>query len=286
MVLQDKKIHVVASDKKLYQALDTRIGNQTPLFFHHDLNSLIHHSSQQSCDVILLDMEHGRRLDYSWKQKINSHPEKQTDPLIFLVMEPSDIDKELQNISFHIFDEIFISPPNPKELIDRLRARYESSEQRLAYDPQLIKLFTTSTRDILEFYSKQSITLGKPLLSKNLDSKMEVTGVISFISNNTRGMLAIDFEASFFDIISKNYFQDESQDQEQAAIFDFAAELCNQVLGKFKQQMANLGHAVEASLPKFFTEKNVRIFSDPRLDIVEVPLTSPEFECLLRFNLY
>jgi chemotaxis protein CheX len=123
---------------------------------------------------------------------------------------------------------------------------------------EFINPFMESTVNVLQTMAKVTATPGKPQRKEVDAADGDVTGVISMISEQAKGSLAISFtSAAIFDIARR--ILSEEVTEINSTVTDLVGEITNIVTGGAKQLLSERGYDFDMATPAVATGKNHRI---------------------------
>ncbi len=282
LVLQKKKILLVGADQRWGSALKKNLDGQLDLSLGAGLDDRLGQTTDQLYDIILLSSDEGKKLDSDQLKWLKAHGERTR---ILLFDEAAATETDWTEYPLSVIDNIVAKPMNADDFMRIIGEQTQKPEVSLRYHLRLISSFTMATREILEFYTQQYPVIGEVRLTKDNHAHKEITGLISFIGQDAKGTLSIDFDEAFFQKVAQATLADESAASDPESLHDFAGEICNQVLGKVKVRLANEGVRLTASLPRVVKRLGKPVFDEMHHEIVQVQLQMHQSHCVLRFNM-
>jgi chemotaxis protein CheX len=150
-----------------------------------------------------------------------------------------------------------LKPVNFVELDKAIREQFSVQEKKVSYDIRIINAFIDAAAEVYEFYFTEKPQRGKVQVRKpGLPEKGFCTGLIALSGEAFVGSLGVSMTAPFIKRFATTLFQGMEIKFDNDFISDITGELCNQILGKVKLNMAKLGIKILIGLPEVIMGKN------------------------------
>ncbi len=123
------------------------------------------------------------------------------------------------------------------------------------FDLTAINVFIVSTVEVLKTMAQIEAKKGTPFIREKDQISGDISAVISIVSENRSGSMAISFSsACYLDIISKMLGEECKEINSENA--DAAAELCNQIFGMTKKKLNEIGYKIQPAIPSVICGPN------------------------------
>ena len=144
-----------------------------------------------------------------------------------------------------------LKPVNFTELEKTIREMFTGNERKVSYDIRIINAFIDAAADVYEFYFQEKAQRGKVQVRQpGSPEKGFCTGLIGLTGEDFIGSLGVSMTAPFIKSFATTVFQGVEVKFDDDFISDITGELCNQILGKVKTNMAKLGIPISLGLPE------------------------------------
>jgi chemotaxis protein CheX len=131
-------------------------------------------------------------------------------------------------------------------------------EEEQTMKVEFINPFMESTVNVLQTMANVTATPGKPQRKEGDAAAGDVTGVISMVSEQAKGSLAITFtSAAIFDIARRMLSEDVTEIN--STVTDLVGEITNIVTGGAKKLLSERGYDFDMATPAVATGKNHRV---------------------------
>jgi chemotaxis protein CheX len=122
--------------------------------------------------------------------------------------------------------------------------------------------------------SVENITSDKPrIIKKDEEFPVDISGVVTMMSPQFNGTLAVCFPAKTFLVIVNNMLG-EAQTSITNENKDAAAELTNIIFGQTKTELNEKGYKLEKAIPSVIIGKDHFVSNDPTVTVMLIPFTS------------
>ena len=250
------KILIADSSPKAKEMLHSHLEQEShQVKFLGESDSLETVLSESKYDVIVIDLQykHIPSLDIVTqigKDPLNSHTN--------IIVTTNVANKEVLNkyVSAGV-SYVFMKPYRFKVLSDKITKIIEpNSNAHGAFEPLILKIFLESSIHIFEAMTGTVVIAGKPFLKSGNKSLADVSAVIGLSSTSIKGSLSINLNRNIltrfiFKLFGSAVVADEAQ------INDICGEICNQIMGRAKQQFLkrkNMGF--EITVPTVLSDPN------------------------------
>lgn len=166
-----------------------------------------------------------------------------------------------------------LKPVNFVELEKMIRVQFTTNEKKVSYDIRIINSFIEAAAEVYEFYFQEKPQRGKVQVRKpGAPEKGFCTGLIALTGENFVGSLGISMTAPFIKQFASTLFQGMDVKFDNDFISDITGELCNQILGKVKINMAKLGIKITIGLPEVIMGKDHIIVHKVANPVIALPM--------------
>lgn len=249
------KLFIAESSKKSIENLTHYLGadGHEATFFDKStpLQELL---TQAKFDVALIDQNFKEMPSIEIANAFLKNPAHSQTHVIITTSTPSKDD--LNKFSSLGINYIFVKPYRYKLLSDKIKyAMNPNKGDYGAFEPDILKIFLESTIHIFDSIGSISIVAGRPFLKTGNESLSEISAVIGLSSPQIKGSMSINvtrkiLASCLFKMLGPNAVADE------AAISDMCGELCNQIMGRAKQQfLKKKSMSFEITVPTILAEQ-------------------------------
>ena len=166
-----------------------------------------------------------------------------------------------------------LKPVNFIDLDKTIRDLFPVNEKKGSYDIRIINAFIDAAAEVYEFYFQEKPQRGKVQVRKpGSPEKGFCTGLIALTGENFVGSLGISMTAPFIKQFAATLFQGMEVKFDNDFISDISGELCNQILGKVKINMAKLGIKITIGLPEVIMGKDHIIQHKVANPVIALPM--------------
>ncbi len=249
------KLFIAESSKKSIENLSHFLsaeGHETT-FYEKDviLNDLL---NQAKFDVAVIDQNF---KDMSYLEIANAFLKNPAHSKTHIIITTSTPNKDdLNKLTALGINYIFIKPYRYKLLSDKIKYAINPNRGDYgAFEPDILKIFLESTIHIFNSIGSITIAAGRPFLKTGNESLSEISAVISLSSPQIKGSMSINvtrkiLASCLYKMLGPNAVADE------AAISDMCGELCNQIMGRAKQQfLKKKSMTFEITVPTILAEQ-------------------------------
>ncbi len=118
-------------------------------------------------------------------------------------------------------------------------------------DKRLVNAFVEGMVEVIKSTGTE-VKEGKPFVEPQFEAKGSIAGMIGMVAGDMRGTITISFDDSSVFHILENWLM-EHHDQINDEVADAVGELTNQIYGKAKTTLNELGYGFEMAIPTVIT---------------------------------
>lgn len=178
---------------------------------------------------------------------------------------------------------VFEKPVEARVIIEKLLGKEKS--QPSAYDVRILNCFMEAVREVMEFYFGHPPDMGRPFIKTDRKARGYVSSLISLTSAKTAGSVSVTCGRPFLNILADKVFQGQNTVLDDTGIADLTGEMCNQITGKVKLNLAQIGMAVKIGLPKVVIGVDHVVVHSANTPIITIPISVEGHDCAIEFCL-
>jgi chemotaxis protein CheX len=229
------KLFIAESSKKSMENLSHFLGTDGhEAYFFDNSKPLSQILSESKFDLVIVDHNFKGMTSIDIVNSFLKNPTHSNTHIIITTSSPNK--EDLNKFSSLGINHIFIKPYRYKLLAEKIKYAINPNKgDHGAFEPDILKIFLESTIHIFESIGNIAVVAGRPFLKTGNDSLSEISAVIGLSSPQIKGSMSINVTkkiliACIYKMLGSNASIDD------AAIADFCGELCNQIMGRAKQQ--------------------------------------------------
>ncbi|MFK7823947.1 MAG: response regulator [Oligoflexales bacterium] len=250
-VLKNKRVLIVDPDQPIRLSLKdafAKLGSKA--FAVSDGEQALYKMSAEGLkfDVMIFELALPNSNGLELLNRMNSY--KLIDRQIIIFMS-TDLDAKIVEVIKSKGFTYVAKPFVLRRFIDKTMQLICVAIKKPYIDPLVVKSFVASAKDVFSFYFKSDPVIGKPLISKQVDSEFLVSR-IEFRGKTLTGYMSIYLNDSIIQLLQEKIFPGDGSNttlNEQDKV-DLTGEICNQILGKVKMYFEKLNLEIQLSLPK------------------------------------
>jgi CheY-like chemotaxis protein len=183
---------------------------------------------------------------------------------------------------------VILKPFAVQTAVDRVIEKCNQVTQTAAkatvtYDASLIKAVAAAMRDVLQFYLGEGVDVGKPYIKASQAAKGYFSAIISLNQGQAMGSVAFTCNAQFLKKLATGIFGESFTVQSEELVFDLGGELCNQISGKIKINLAKIDVYVNIGLPQIIVGDNREIVHSGKCPVIVIPMSNNEDSFCVEF---
>ncbi len=277
------KLFIAESSKKSIENLEhfLRADGHDPFFWDH-AEPLEKIMTENKFDLSIIDLNYKEMPSSEIINLILKNPDFSNSQIIVTTSSPNK--DALTKYSSLGVNFIFVKPYRYKLLSDKIKYIMNPIRgDHGAFEPDILKIFLESTIHIFESVSGISVEASKPFLKSGNKSLSEVSAVIGLSSPQVKGSLSINVTR---DILTRCLLKILGADMDashvdDAALSDMCGELCNQVMGRAKQQfLKKKSMSFEISVPTVLSDANHILDYKSSSPVLVIPFKIEKIEAI------
>lgn len=229
------KLFIAESSKKSIENLSHFLsidGHET--FFFDNSKSISQILSESKFDIVIVDQNFKEVPCIDIINTFLKHPIHSHTNVILTTSSPNKDD--LIKFSTLGINHIFIKPYRYKLLSEKIQYAINPNKgDHGAFEPDILKIFLESTIHIFESMGTKNITAGRPFLKTGNESLSEISAVIGLSSSQIKGSMSINVTKKILSSCLVKMLGTSAK-IDDTAIADICGEICNQIMGRAKQQ--------------------------------------------------
>lgn len=229
------KLFIAESSKKSIENLSHFLKTDGhDVYFFDNSKPLPRILSESKFDLVIIDHNFKGMPSFDIINFFLKNPVHSNTHIIITTSSPNKDD--LNKFTSLGINHIFIKPYRYKLLSEKINYAINPNKgDHGAFEPDILKIFLESTIHIFESIGNISVVAGRPFLKTGNDSLSEISAVIGLYSPQIKGSMSINvtkkiLAACLFKMLGRTAPSDDD------AIADICGELCNQIMGRAKQQ--------------------------------------------------
>lgn len=270
------KLFIAESSLKSIDVLDRYLKNDghEPFFWNgsEPLDKII---TESKFDLSLIDLNFKGMPSGEVINTILKNPDFSNSQIIVTTSTPEK--DSLSKYSSLGVNFLFVKPYRYKLLADKIKYVMNPVKgDHGAFEPDILKIFLESTIHIFESVSGISIAAGKPFLKSGNKSLSEMSAVIGLSSPQVRGSMSINLTK---DILTRCLLKMlgsamSNEKADDAALGDMCGELCNQIMGRAKQQfLKKKSMSFEITVPTVLADPDHILDYKSQSPVLVIPFT-------------
>ncbi|WP_397602057.1 chemotaxis protein CheX [Silvanigrella sp.] len=248
------KLFVADSSQKSIENLNHfLVADGHEAYFFDNSKALSDILKEYKFDIIIVDQNYKGMPCVDIVNSFLKNPSHSNTHVIMTTSSPNK--EDLNKFSSLGINHIFVKPYRYKLLSEKIKYAINPNKgDHGAFEPEILKIFLESTIHIFDSIGNIAIAAGRPFLKTGNDSLSEISAVIGLSSPQIKGSMSINLTkkllASFlYKMLGPNAIADN------LGISDMCGELCNQIMGRAKQQfLKKKGMSFEIAVPSVLSD--------------------------------
>ncbi|WP_338636645.1 chemotaxis protein CheX [Spirobacillus cienkowskii] len=229
------KLFIAESSKKSIENLSRFLTNDGHEAYFFDNSKPIQEVLNESkFDLAIIDQNFKELSGFDLVSHFIKNQKNANTHIVVTTSSPNKDD--LNKFSALGINHLFIKPYRYKLLSDKIKyAINPNKNDHGAFEPEILKIFLESTIHIFDSMGRISIVAGRPFLKSGNQSLSEVSAVIGLSSPQIKGSMSINVTKKILIACIYRMLGPDAK-ADDTAIADICGELCNQIMGRAKQQ--------------------------------------------------
>ncbi|APJ02772.1 chemotaxis protein CheX [Silvanigrella aquatica] len=248
------KLFIAESSKKSIENLSHFLSTDGhEAYFFDNSKPLIEVLAESKFDLVVVDHSFKEMSSIDIINSFLKNPAHSNTNIIITTSSPNK--EDLNKFSSLGINHIFVKPYRYKLLSEKIQYAINPNKgDHGAFEPDILKIFLESTIHVFESIGSISVNAGKPFLKSGNDSLSEISAVIGLSSSQIKGSMSINVTkkiliSCLYKMLGPNAKTDDT------AIADMCGELCNQIMGRAKQQfLKKKSMTFEITVPSVLTD--------------------------------
>lgn len=190
-------------------------------------------------------------------------------------------------------DRVFAKPFDAKEVMRAVRNLVDAKKEKPSpskaqggkspYDVKVINAILSAIREVMESHLGTALEIQKPHLKGQDQETSAISAIISLTGNSVQGSMALVFDRPYLELLHHKMNAEFGIPVTDEGLYDLAGEMCNQVSGRVKINLAKLGLKILIGLPKVVVGKGYIVQTKTSNPALVIPFLADGKRCLAEF---
>lgn len=244
--------------------------------------------NSEKFDAILTDLSMPRMggLEFLGHAKSN-HLNKKAK---FFIISGALDSENLKRITGIGVASVILKPFEPATVLKKIKEKCitttpQANKITVSYDASIIRAVTAAMQEIAKFYLGDGLEVGKPYIKSGSAARGYFSALIPLNQGQSMGSVAFSCNMNFLKRLAASIFGENEQPLTEDLIRDLAGEMCNQISGKIKINLAKIDYYLNIGLPQVIVGENHMISHPGKSPVIVIPMTSNECAFTLEFTM-
>jgi DNA-binding response OmpR family regulator len=205
---------------------------------------------------------------------------------IFVVTGTSEMEDIKKVVALGVAS-VLMKPFEATDIVAKVTEKLTAkAPAKVEFAPAFVKACAFSVGEIAQFYLGAAPKVGKPAIKATSQTNGYASGIISFCQNNkVVGSLSLTIDRPFIDALAKSIFAGSTVEMNQDMIGDMTGEMCNQLVGRLKINLAKEQYYITIGLPEVIVGENHSVIHKSKNPVLTIPLVAPSGQAAIEICL-
>ncbi len=209
----------------------------------------------------------------------------------FFIMSGNLDSENLKRITSIGVASVILKPFDGASVVKKLKEKCMAplpaakAKTSVSYDANIVRGVTAAMQGVVFFYLGDGLVLGKPYIKSGRAGKGFFSALIPLSQGKSMGSVAFSCNINFLRRLAASIFGENQPDFTDELIRDLAGEMCNQISGKIKINLAKIDYYVNIGLPQVIVGENHEVSHPGSSPVIAIPMSSNDCNFSVEFTM-